>query len=59
MDHQNKLPLQKLLIAFIIAISMAFISCGDNAPQDPSKFSNTKKVEKKLVAARVSPRTPE
>ncbi len=45
MDHQNKLPLQKLLITFIIVISMAFISCGDNASQDPSKFSNTKKVE--------------
>ncbi len=44
MDQQNKLTLQKLLIAFIITFSMTFISCGDNAPQDPSKFSNTKKV---------------
>ena len=44
MDQQNKLTLHKLLIAFIITFSMTFISCGDNAPQDPSKFSNTKKV---------------
>jgi mono/diheme cytochrome c family protein len=45
MDQQNKVTLQKLLIAFITVTSMTFISCGDNAPQDPSKFSNTKKIE--------------
>ena len=34
-----------VLFAFVAIGSLLLTACGDNTAQDPSKFSNTKKVE--------------
>jgi len=35
---------QCILAIFIALLSISIISCGDNTPQDPSKFGNTKPI---------------
>lgn len=44
MNYLKKFIALELSLVFISISSLIFISCGDSTPQDPSKFSNTKKV---------------
>lgn len=41
-DHTNLFSF-KFLLVLIPIVLVTIVSCGDNASQDPSKFSNTKK----------------
>ena len=45
MKSKKRLLFLRFLFASTVFISFGFISCGDGTSQDPSKFSNTKKVD--------------
>ena len=45
MNNLKKILVLSLSFVFISFTSLSFISCGDNTPQDPSKFSSTKQVD--------------